>query len=82
MKIETRSIEFTERPPDARCIYLYKPVTVYAVEVKTKDGKYMALPFGKNGIEKITVEKTKTTIVFGEKCPEFVMGFIRTIALK
>ncbi len=82
MKIETKSIEIMERPPDATCIYLHKPVTVYAVEVKTKDGKYISLPFGKNGIEKITVEKMKTTIVFGEKCPEFVMGFIRTVTLK
>ena len=82
MKIETRSIEVIAGPPDATCIYLHKPVTVYAVEVKTKDGKYISLPFGKNGIEKITVEKTKTTIVFGEKCPEFVTGFIRTVTLK
>lgn len=82
MKIETGSIEITERPPNATCVCLFKPVTVYAVEVKTKDGKYMALPFGRNGIEKITVKKTKTKIVFGENCPEFVMGFIRTVKLK
>ena len=82
MKIETRSIEVIAGSPDATCICIYKPVTVYAVEIETKDGKYISLPFGKNGIEKITVEKTKTTIALGEKIPEYVNVFIRTVTLK
>ena len=35
-----------------------------------------------DAIEKITVEKTKTTIALGEKIPEYVNVFIRTVTLK